>query len=142
MGTRIIKWLGLAASLTMIVACLMEWVIIRSKNLTITGIDDGGVGFGKPGYLHFIFTFLFIAFTLIPKIWAKRFNLAAAPLNLAWAIRNYFTVSACSGGECPDKQLGLFLVLLAAIVMLVSALFPDLRLRNDLRSSSGLLQKK
>jgi hypothetical protein len=47
---------------------------------------------------------------------------------MAWAIRNYFIISACHGGDCPEKHNGIYLVLLASLLMLVSALFPDIKL--------------
>ena len=49
-------------------------------------------------------------------------------LNLAWAIRNYFIISACRGGDCPVKKIGLYIIVLASVVMLVTALFPDMKL--------------
>jgi hypothetical protein len=37
-------------------------------------------------------------------------------------------IAACSGGECPERKTGLWCILLAAIVMLVSGLFPDMKI--------------
>ncbi|MEO8405554.1 MAG: hypothetical protein ABI480_13195 [Chitinophagaceae bacterium] len=128
---RWLKWTGIAAALLLIFCCFQEWVFIRSKSLSISGIDAAGTDFGKPGYLHFILTAFFIVFTLIPKVWAKRANLLVSALNLAWALRNYFFISACMGGECPEKQPPIFLLLVATIVMLISALFPDIYLNTN-----------
>lgn len=125
MNIRWIKWLGVAASITLIGACLMTWVVVVSKNITVSGIDAEGIGFGKPGYLHIIFTIFFLAFTFIPKIWAKRWNLPITALNLAWAIRNYVLISSCSAGECPVKHAGLYLLIPISVIILVSSLFPD-----------------
>jgi hypothetical protein len=52
-------------------------------------------------------------------------------LNIAWAIRNYFIISMCREGECPEKQIGLWLVLLASILILIAALFPDIKLKEE-----------
>jgi hypothetical protein len=118
------KWIGTAAALVLITACFMTWVIIPSKNITVTGIDATGTTFGKPGYFHFITSFFFLLFTFIPRIWAKRTNLLVTALNMAWAVRNYFVVTMCREGDCPEKYAAIYLILAASLFMLVSALLP------------------
>lgn len=124
---RYMKWIGLAVAILMIVSCISPWVFIESKNITVSGIDASGTNFGKPAYFHFMMTALFLAFNFIPRLWAKRANLLVTALNLGWAIRNYFIISACMGGECPEKKSGIYMMLLASVLMLVSALFPDMK---------------
>jgi hypothetical protein len=75
--------------------------------------------------------FFLIVFHFLPKLWAKRVNLLIVALNIAWAIRNYFIISMCREGECPEKQIGLWLVLLASVLMLIAALFPDVQLKEE-----------
>ena len=128
---RWMKWIGLAASVLLIISCFSTWVIIVSKNIAVSGVNATGTNFGKPGYFNFLFTFLFILFTLIPRIWAKRTNLLITALNLSWALRNYFIISACRGGDCPEKQTSIYLLLIASLLMLASALFPDIKLREQ-----------
>lgn len=130
---RWMKWAGLAAAVLLIVSCFSTWVVIISKNIVVSGVDAAGTSFGKPGYFHFVFAFLFILFTLIPRIWAKRTNLLVTAFNLAWAARNYFIITACRGGDCPEKHTGIYLLLLASLLMIVSALFPNISLteQND-----------
>src|SRR5947207_13161596 len=98
------KWIGLLATLALIIACFFPWVFIESKNITVTGIKSTGTTFGKPGYFHFILAAFYIAFTFIPRIWSKRLNLLVAALNIGWAVRNYLLISASAGGECPEKK--------------------------------------
>lgn len=124
---RYMKWIGLAAAILMVVSCFSPWVFIESKNITVSGIDAAGTNFGKPGYLHFFMTAFFLAFNFIPRIWAKRVNLLVTALNIGWAIRNYFIISACMGGECPEKKNGIYMMLLASVLMLLAALFPDMK---------------
>jgi hypothetical protein len=115
----------------LIVSCFLPWVIIPSKNIIVSGIDSTGTNFGKPGYTHFLLSFFFIIFHFTPRLWAKRGNLLVVALNIAWAIRNYFIISMCREGECPEKQMGLWLVLLASVLVLVAALFPDIELKEE-----------
>lgn len=123
---RNLKWVGLAAAVLLLAACLAPWVYIESRQWMLTGIDTKGTNFGKPAYLHLVLLPFFVAFTLIPRIWAKRFNLLVAAINLAWAARNYLETTGCSGGECPEKQWGIFLLLAASVLMLLSTFFPDM----------------
>ena len=125
------KWIGLIALILLVVSCFLPWVFISSKNIVVSGVDSTGTNFGKPGYTHFVLGFFFIIFHFIPRLWAKRVNLLIVALNIAWAIRNYFIISMCREGECPEKQIGLWLVILASALMLIAALFPDVQLKEE-----------
>lgn len=125
------KWIGLAAAVLLVVSCFTPWVFIESRNITVSGIDATGTNFGKPGYFNLLMTFIFLLFHITPKVWAKRSNLLITALNLGWAIRNYFIISMCRGGECPEKETGIYLMLLASLIMIVSALFPDIKLKEE-----------
>jgi hypothetical protein len=52
-------------------------------------------------------------------------------MNFAWAIRNYFVLASCQGGDCPEKKTGIYLVILSSIIMLAAALFPDVKLPDQ-----------
>jgi hypothetical protein len=127
---RFLKWAGLAAAFSLVGSCFFPWVIIASKQLVISGIDATGTNYGKPGYFNILMAVFFILFMIIPRIWAKRANLLIVALNLAWAVRNYFILSTCQAGECPEKQGGLYLLVFSALVMLVAALFPDMKIER------------
>ena len=124
------KWIGILAALALIISCFFPWVFIESKNITVTGIGSAGTNFGKPGYFHFFLGVVYCLFTLISRVWAKRWNLLIVALNIAWAARNYFIISACSGGECPEKKAALYVVLISSLVMLVAALFPKMEVKE------------
>jgi hypothetical protein len=125
------KWIGVMAAILLIVSCFTPWVVIESKAITVSGIDATGTNYGKPGYFHFIFSFFFLLFTFIQKVWAKRFNLLVVAVNVAWAAKNYFLLTACAGGECPVSQTGLWLMLFASGVMLISSFFPDIEIKQQ-----------
>jgi hypothetical protein len=127
---RWMKWVGIAGAILLIIACFLTWVVIASKNIVVTGVDATGTYFGKPGYFNLLMTFFFLLFTFIPKIWAKRTNVVITAMNFAWALRNYFIITSCRAGECPEKHIGIYLLLFASLLMLVSSLFPDMKLPN------------
>ncbi len=124
---RYMKWIGLMAAALLVISCFTPWVFIESKNITVSGVDATGTNFGKPGYFHLLLAAFFLICTFVPRVWAKRLNLLITALNLGWAIRNIFILAACSGGECPIRKLGIWMMLLASVLMLVSALFPDMK---------------
>ncbi len=128
---RYMKWIGLAAAILLIISCFTPWVFIESRNIIVSGIDATGTNFGKPAYFHFFMIGFFLLFSFIQKTGLKRANLLITALNLGWAIRNYFIISACQGGDCPIKKTGIYLMLLASILMLISALFPDMKLPEE-----------
>ena len=125
---RFMKWIGLLAAIILTAACFFSWVFIVSKNITVNGVDSAGTSFGKPGYFHFIMGAFFIFFNFTQKVWAKRSNLLIAALNLAWAVRNYIIISSCYMGDCPEKRFAIFLLIPASVLMLVGAMFPDIKL--------------
>jgi hypothetical protein len=125
---RYMKWIGLTAAALLTISCFIPWVYIESRNITVSGIDSTGTSFGKPGYFHFVLVAAFLLCTIVPKVWAKRLNLLITALNAGWALRNFFIITGCSGGECPVRKNGIWLMLLASLLMLVSALFPDMKI--------------
>lgn len=125
---RLIKWIGFAAAVTLILSCFITWAALPARNISISGVDATGTSFGKPGYFHLLLGGLFLIFHFIPRIWAKRTNLAVTAINLAWAARNYFLITACRAGECPEKHTGIYLVVICSVILLVAALFPDMKL--------------
>ena len=125
---RFIKWIGFATAVLLIAACFLPWIYIESKNITVSGVNATGTGFGKPGYFHFMMAALFIFFNFVQKVWAKRSNLLVAALNLAWAVRNYFIISSCHMGDCPVKKAAIFILIPASVILLIVVLFPDIKL--------------
>lgn len=89
-----------------------------------------GTMFGKPGLMHFVLGLPLIIFFIIPKIWAKRINVFAGAINLAWSVRNYILLTTCFMGECPEKKAGLILALALSAYILVMTFFPKITLPN------------
>ena len=60
-----------------------------------------------------------------------RANLFIAAVTLAWSIKSYMLYTACYKGICPERRLGIFLVLGGAAIALVASLLPDLSVREE-----------
>jgi hypothetical protein len=121
---------GVVAALAIIGLCFVPWIYIPSVHITVTGLHAEGTSFGKPGLLSIYFSTISIVFFLIPRIWSKRANVFIATINFAWAIRNYILLTACLGGECPEKKAGLYLLVLASLVVLLMSFFPKITVKS------------
>ncbi len=110
--------------IVLVVACFLPWMRIEDPAITITGVDTTGTRYGIPALTHFILAAFIVTTAFIPKIWAKRLGLLFAALNLAWAIRNFGVIPHCEAGICPEKLAGIYLLLVASIVLMITALFP------------------
>lgn len=124
------KWIAVAAAILLIVSCFTPWVVIESKNIVVSGVDATGTNYGKPGYIYFVLVPFFLLFTLVPRLWAKRANLLVVGFIAAWTLRNFLVIATCKMGECPVRESGLYLMLLASLLIFVSALFPDMKGKN------------
>ncbi|OYW17016.1 MAG: hypothetical protein B7Z54_08985 [Sphingobacteriales bacterium 12-47-4] len=128
---RFFKWAGALAAILLVISCFLPWITIPSKNILLTGVDTTGTNFGKPGYFHFVTAAFFLILNFIPRIWAKRWNLLVIGLNTGWALRNFLLIPACSGGICPNREIGLYLMAFSSVVMLLAGLFPQMKLPGE-----------
>ena len=133
---RFAKWIGLIAAIVLIGSCFSTWVYISTKNIAVSGVNTTGTSFGKPGYFHLLLVFFFLVLSFIPRVWAKRSNLLITALNLAWAVRNYFIISSCHMGDCPEKKAAIFLLIPCGVLMLIAALFPDIKLQEGKKKTT------
>lgn len=124
------QWIGIATAILVITACYLPWMEIQALQKVVTGMDNNGTNFGKPGKLHLIFCVIAIILFLLPKVWAKRINFIICALATAWAARNFLLYARCEMGTCPEREYGLYLLLAGNIIMLVMALFPDLKVAS------------
>ncbi|WP_026769794.1 hypothetical protein [Asinibacterium sp. OR53] len=122
---------GLIAAVLLIVVCFFPWTYIASRQITITGLSAVGTNFGKPGLFNIVMSAIAAFLFLIPRLWAKRTNVFVCAINLAWSIRNYIILSTCLLGECPEKKVGLYLLVVLAIATQLMALFPKLEVKQQ-----------
>jgi hypothetical protein len=112
------------------VTCFLPWAWYPDLGKFFTGFFSESNFYGRPGKVLVFFGVVAIGLFLVPRVWAKRSNVLVGALTLAFGIRCYFVYSACYRGVCPDKRLGIFLVVAAPLVMLLASLFPDIKLKE------------
>jgi uncharacterized BrkB/YihY/UPF0761 family membrane protein len=124
------QWIGIAAALMLVIACFLPWTFHPDLNESFTGFFSENNNYGKPGRLFIVFALVAAVFFLLPRIWAKRWNLLVGALTVAYAIKSFIVFSGCYRGICPAKQVGLWLMLGSAILVLLMALVPDVKLEE------------
>jgi hypothetical protein len=130
------QWIGVLAAVVLVAGSFMPWTFHPDLNKTFTGFFSENNVYGKPGKFFMFFSIVAIIFFLTPKLWAKRWNLLICSLVFAFAIRSFIVFSGCYRGICPEKRYGLWVVLFSSLLMLVAALLPDLKRKNDGAESS------
>jgi hypothetical protein len=125
-----IKWISILAAIVLIVSCFFPWIIIKSKNITVTGMDVAGLAYGHYGYFLIPLAIIFILLQLINKIWAKRLNVAISAIIVTIAFACLW-IFRCEYGECPEKQTALYIMFACSIVVLLGSLLPDIKLKPD-----------
>jgi len=124
------NYIGALSAAALIAFCFVPWVYIESIQTTVTGLNAGRTNFGSPGAIHIFLCVFSIILFLLQKVWAKRTNLFVVTFNFAWAIRNFLLLSQCQMGECPEKRLGLYAVIIFSFLMLLMALLPKMEVTD------------
>jgi hypothetical protein len=125
------QWIGIAAAALLVAACYMPWAYFPDLGKEFTGFFSEQNRYGRPGRILTFFSVAMALLFLIPKVWAKRINMVVAAITIAFAIRSFMLFTACYRGICPEKRIGVFLVLLAATITLAATLLPDLAIRQE-----------
>ena len=125
------QWIGVGAAVLVIAGCFLPWAYFPDLREDFTGFFSEQNRYGRPGKVLIVFCGVEILLFLIPKIWAKRANLFTAAVTLAWSIKSYMLYTACYKGTCPERRLGIFLVLGGAAIALAASLLPDLSVREE-----------
>jgi len=119
------KWIAVAASILLIISCFMPWAYYPDIDKVFTGFFSEKNLYRKPGKWLIVMSVLSIFCHLLPQVFFKRVNLLLMALNLAYAIKSYIIFAACYHGFCPEKRPGIYLMLIASILMMATAVFPS-----------------
>jgi hypothetical protein len=125
------QWIGIAASILLVIAGFLPWTYHPDLNKNFTGFFTENNVYGKPGYVFVVMSIITIVFFAIQRIWAKRWNMFICALVLSYAIKSFIMYSGCYRGICPDKLAGLWIMLASAVIMMIMALFPDVKLKEE-----------
>lgn len=119
------KWIAISASLLLIISCFMPWAYYPDIDKVFTGFFSEKNLYGKPGKWLTVMAVISLLCHLLPQVFFKRVNLLLMALNLAYAIKTYIVFAACYHGYCPEKRVGIFLMLITSILLMLTAVFPS-----------------
>ena len=127
---KYIKWVGLLAALLLVFICFIPWTYHADVGKNFTGFFSEKNTYGKPGVFFVFFGIVFIALTLIAKVWTGRINLFLSAIMVAYAFKTYILYTSCYNAYCPEKKAGIYLLVICNLMVLLAAVFPDIRINN------------
>ncbi len=139
--SKILYRIGFAACILLFASCFLPWAYYADPHIgseterTFTGFFTYQNQYGKPGKFLGIIAVVMFVFMLVPKIWAKRANLFIAALGVGYAIKSYILFTSCYNAYCPDKKLGIFIMMISMFLLLVTSAFPDIKLNADTKET-------
>ncbi|MBC7850978.1 MAG: hypothetical protein H7Y31_14645 [Chitinophagaceae bacterium] len=119
------QWIGIVATILLVISCFMPWAYYPDIDKNFTGFFSEDNSYGKPGKVIMVLAAFAVLFFAVQKIWAKRWNLFISALVVAYAIKSFILFGSCYGGICPEKQVGIWLMLFSSILMMIMAVFPQ-----------------
>jgi hypothetical protein len=123
--TKYSKWISLAAFLLLVWVCFMPWSYHADIDTYFTGFYSEKNLYGKPAKLLLVFTGITTVCSFVKLLWLKRTAFLSGGLGVAYAIKNFLLYGSCYLGYCPEKQLGLYFMLLLTILIFVMAFLPE-----------------
>lgn len=131
--------IGIIACIALIVSCFLPWAyyadshIVNEADRTFTGFYSYQHQYGRPGMFLVFSGVIILVLMIVPKIWAKRTNLFLSALVLAYAIKSYVLFTSCYNAYCPEKRMGIYIMIVASVFILAASVFPKMKLENNAR---------
>lgn len=123
---KIFRLIGILSVVLMVISAFLPWVHTDAENITnatSTGLHAGPDGLWKPALIAIIFSFLYIITLFIHKVWVKMAGVFFGVIVIAWSVSVYYRLKGNS--LVPQElQTGIYLFLIAALGVMVAALFP------------------
>jgi hypothetical protein len=125
------QWIGVVACITLVASGFMNWTWYPDLHKFFTGYYTQNNIYGKPAKFFAILAVLAIIFFLVPKVWAKRWNILICAFIVAYAVKTFILFTTCYRGVCPQKQPGIWIMLVSSFIIMLSGLLPDLKVQSD-----------
>ena len=121
------QWIGIIALVLLVGSCFLPWTYYPDLKKTFTGFFSENNLYGKPGKVFIFLACIALLCFLFNRVWAKRLNFFVCAVIVAYAFRTFIVFSGCYRGICPEKKGGLWLMIVAAILSLIMAMIPDIK---------------
>ena len=124
------KWIGLVIYIGLISICFMPWTYHADLGKYFTGFFSEKNIYGKPGKFFIIFSVICVLMMFVEKVWAKFIHIFFAGVILAYALKTYHLYTSSYNAYSPEKQPGIYLLLLLSILSFAISLFPDFKIKK------------
>jgi hypothetical protein len=108
----------------------MPWTYHADLDKHFTGFFSEKDVYGKPGKFIIIFSLICVAMMFIKQVWAKFVHLFFAGFLVAYALKSYHLYTSSYNAYTPEKQIGIYALVLLAVFSFLVALFPDMKLKK------------
>ena len=125
------KYIGILAALLMVAACFMPWTFYPDLGKTFNGFFSQENAYGKPGILLSMLAAISIILFLVPRVWAKYWNIFFSAIIFTYALKSFVLFAGCYPKGCPEKLIGIWLMMAGASIVLLASLMPETRRRNS-----------
>jgi hypothetical protein len=115
-------WMGLVACVALISASFMHWTFYPDIQKYFTGFFTEKNYYGRPGIFLSFFAGIGILSYLTRKVWLTRINLIAGGLCMGYAIKSFLLFVSSYDGYVPERQAGIYIMIVAAFVNMVAAM--------------------
>lgn len=119
------KWITLFAFALLVAACFMPWAYYPDLDKSFTGFISENNRYGKPAKLLLIFGSISVIAQFLNIFFFKILNLFGSAFTMAYAISRFVKYSASYSGIKPTTQIGLYLMLIAVFILLMTAVLPS-----------------
>ena len=119
------KWqriTGIVSCVLLLVSCFMHWAWYPDIQEYFTGFYSKHNYYGRPGVLLSSVGILGILFYSLKKTWADRINLVFSAIGMAYALTSYLRFISSYDGFVPEKQAGIQVMIVSAIIHLLMAI--------------------
>lgn len=131
------KQIGLIACVLLVISCFLPWAFYPDLHKSFNGFFSEMDIYGKPGKVFIFFAVLSAILILLNKVWAKRTLIFLAAFNVGYLIRTYILYTSCYRAFCPEKQYGLYLLIVGCVLLLIVSFFPNLKLKDEITEPGG-----
>lgn len=121
------KLIGSLSCIILAISCFLPWAYYPDLHKSFTGFFSERNIYGRPGKVFLFFAIISIILIFINKIWAKRTLIFLSALNLGYLLKTYVIFTSCYNAYCPQKEYGLYLLIIGCIALMLISLFPDLK---------------
>lgn len=129
-------WVILACA-ALIVGSFLPISYYADLNKVFTGFFSENNYYGKPGKVFIFIAITSLVFAFVNRTWAKGVNLLLAAVNVAFYIKTYILFTSCSYTACPEKMYGLYVLMGGTILLMITALLPDLKIKENTESDTA-----